>query len=49
MSEYQTEADVEKFIYKVSDSVGKHPFGIRLFDEIEKHIEESNGFIPTNS
>ena len=25
MSEYQTEADVEKFIYKVSDSVGKHP------------------------
>lgn len=36
MSEYQTEADVEKFIYKVSDSVGKHPFGIRLFDEIEK-------------
>ncbi|HGO2647828.1 TPA: AAA family ATPase [Staphylococcus aureus] len=36
MSEYQTEADVEKFIYKVSDSVGKNAFGVRLFDEIEK-------------
>lgn len=36
MSEYQTEADVEKFVHKVSDSVGKNPFGIRLFDEIEK-------------
>lgn len=36
MSEYQTESDVEKFIYNVSDSVGKKPFGIRLFDEIEK-------------
>lgn len=36
MSEYQTESDVEKFIYNVSDSVGKKPFGVRLFDEIEK-------------
>ncbi|MDQ7134571.1 AAA family ATPase [Staphylococcus aureus] len=36
MSEYQTEADVEKFIHKVSDSVGKNAFGIRLFDEVEK-------------
>ncbi|WP_257643816.1 AAA family ATPase, partial [Staphylococcus haemolyticus] len=35
MSEYQTEADVEKFIHKISDAVWKKPFGIRLFDEIE--------------
>lgn len=36
MSEYQTEADVEKFIHKISDAVWNRPFGIRLFDEIEK-------------